>query len=201
MCALYKEYFPCQPNISFKSRKIWSSSTLALECLRTQSQSSQIITWLLPQECDLFKVISAFLDWLENLNTYYFSKGQKKRHCNSLPFHNIAVMSWTHHDCNVLLKPGQFKSAIDLLIVSSDLQRLCCGHLTRRGAKLSADRHLAVGRIRWSKTTPLIPGMPKDVVRICWECLAEKTHQDDLPFPFWAELGRHPRGRSDIETR
>lgn len=82
--ALYKEYFPCQLNISFKSRKIWSSSTLALECLLTQSQLSQIITWLLPQECDLFKVILAFLDWLENLNTYYFSKGQKIRHSNSL---------------------------------------------------------------------------------------------------------------------
>ena len=43
----------------------------------------------------------------------------------------------------------------------------------KRGAELSTDPHLVVSWIRWQGRKPDRLGRPKEVVRVCWECLAE----------------------------
>ncbi len=48
----------------------------------------------------------------------------------------------------------------------------------KRGAKLSADHHLVLSWIRWSKKLLDRPGKPERVVRVNWECLTEAPVQE-----------------------
>lgn len=59
---------------------------------------------------------------------------------------------------------------IDFVIISSDLRPHVLGTRVKRGAELSIDHHLVVSLIRGCGKTLDIPGKPKWVVLVNWEC-------------------------------
>ena len=62
--------------------------------------------------------------------------------------------------------PG-WRSMIDFVIVSSDLQPYVLDTRVKRGAELSTDHHLVVSWIRWKGRKLDRPGRPKRIVRVC----------------------------------
>ncbi|KAK3526552.1 hypothetical protein QTP70_030692 [Hemibagrus guttatus] len=68
-----------------------------------------------------------------------------------------------------------WRSMIDLVVVSSDLQLHVLDTRVKRGVELSTNHRLVVS---WSCLRRRMPdrlGRPKRIVRVCWECLADPS--------------------------
>ena len=57
---------------------------------------------------------------------------------------------------------------IDLVVMSSDLQPHVLDTRVKRGVELSINHHLLFSCYWWWGRTPLRPGTPKHIVRVCW---------------------------------
>ena len=64
--------------------------------------------------------------------------------------------------------------------MSSDLGPNVLDTWIKRRVELSIDHHLVMSWVRWPGRKPHRPGRPKQVVRVCWECLAENPVKMDL---------------------
>ncbi|KAK3531804.1 hypothetical protein QTP70_029732 [Hemibagrus guttatus] len=68
-----------------------------------------------------------------------------------------------------------WRSMIDLVVVSSDLQPHVLDTRVKRGVELSTYHHLVVSWIRLQRRMPDRLGRPKRIVRVCWERLADPS--------------------------
>ncbi|KAI3353866.1 hypothetical protein L3Q82_005074 [Scortum barcoo] len=96
--------------------------------------------------------------------------------------HSLSIMNtmFEHkgvHKCTWHQDALGRRPMIDFIIVSPDLQPYVLDTRVKRGAELSTDHHLVVGWIRWWGRMLGRPGGPKQIVRVCWECLAEEPVQ------------------------
>ena len=62
-----------------------------------------------------------------------------------------------------------WRSMIDFVVMSSDLQLYVLDTQVKRGAELSTDHHLVVSWIRWQERKLDRLSRPKRIVKICWE--------------------------------
>ncbi|TWW69209.1 hypothetical protein D4764_18G0000150 [Takifugu flavidus] len=92
------------------------------------------------------------------------------------------------------------RSMIDFVVVSSDLRPHVLDTRVKRGAELSTDHHLVVSWLRWWGRMPDRPGMPKRVVRVCWERLAESPVRRSFNSHLQESFDHAPGEAGDIES-
>ncbi|KAK3558298.1 hypothetical protein QTP86_014684 [Hemibagrus guttatus] len=93
-----------------------------------------------------------------------------------------------------------WRSMIDLVVVSSDLQPHVLDTRMKRGAELSTDHHLVVGWTLLRRRMPDRLGRPKCIVRLCWECLADPSVRGVFNSHLWESFNQILREVGDIES-
>ena len=79
------------------------------------------------------------------------------------------------HQCTWHQDALGWRSVIDFVVVSSDLQLYVLDTQVKRGAELSTDHNLVVSWIRWQGRKLDRLDRHKYIVRVCWERLAEPS--------------------------
>ncbi|KAK3526422.1 hypothetical protein QTP70_025454, partial [Hemibagrus guttatus] len=93
-----------------------------------------------------------------------------------------------------------WRSMIDLVVMSSDLQPHVLDTRVKRGAALSTDHHLVVSWIHLQRSMPDRLGRPKRIVRVCWEHLADPSVRGVFNSHLRESFKQIPREVGDIES-
>ncbi|KAK3515164.1 hypothetical protein QTP70_008179 [Hemibagrus guttatus] len=93
-----------------------------------------------------------------------------------------------------------WRSMIDLVVVSSDLQPHVLDTRVKRGAELSTDHHLVVSWICLRRRMLDRLSRPKCIVRVCWEHLADPSIRVVFNSHRRESFNQIPREVGDIES-
>ena len=107
---------------------------------------------------------------------------------HSLSITNTMFSCKSVHKCTWHKDTLGSQSMIDFVVILSDQRPYVLDSQAKRGAELSTDHHLVGSWIRWQGREPDRPGILKQLVRVCWEPLAE----DPVKMVFNSHLQPHP---------